>query len=154
VRALVTVSESVLVPAAPDELWPYLTEKDLLRAWRPGLEQFGQGELPTMGETLPISQEVAGHRLTGEAVLVQIDPGRALCYELGWPGHGYLAVRYDLWPQKTGCKLVATQTVGAPGIPLVRALLGRLFVAPKLREELRRDLGELREQLAGVANSH
>jgi hypothetical protein len=153
VQALVTVTESTLMSVAPDDLWPFLSDESLLREWRQGLEQFGRGDLPAMGEELPISQDVLGRRLSGEAVLVQLDAGRALSYEVGRPGSGYLAVRYDLWPQKTGCKLVVSQTVEAPAIPFLGTVLGRLLVKPRLRDELRSDLARLHQRVDGAGRS-
>jgi len=153
VRALVTVSESMRMSASTDDVWTFLSDAELIREWREGLEQFGLGDLPAVGETLPVAQQVLGRRLWGEAVLVQLDTGRALSYELGQPGSGYLAVRYDLWPQKTGCKLAVSQTVDAPGVPLVGSLLGRLLVAPGLRDEQQRDLARLRARLENKASS-
>ncbi|MGC9359873.1 MAG: SRPBCC family protein [Anaerolineae bacterium] len=152
-QALVTVTESIRLSVAPDELWPFLSDANLVREWRQGLEQFGRGDLPAMGETLPITQQVLRRRLSGEAVLLQLDAGRALSYELGRPGSGYLAVRYDLWPQKTGCKLAVSQTVDAPSVPLLGSLLGRLFIAPRLRDEQQRDLARLRQRVGDAASA-
>lgn len=150
-QALVTVIETVVLSVSAETLWPHLVETERLRAWREGVEQFGQGDLPAMGEAFPLVQHVAGKRLKGQAVLVQCEPGRALSYEVGRPGSGYMAARYDLWPQDDGCKLVLQQTVDAPRVPVIRGWLGRLLVAPKLRAEMQRDLGRLRQRL--VADS-
>lgn len=146
--ALVTVTESLVLPVSAEALWPHLVEEERLRGWREGVEQFGKGELPAVGEALFVAQQVAGRRLQGPATLAQYEPGRALSYELGDPGDGYLAVRYDLWPQADGCKLVATETMDAPRAPVIGGWLGRLVVAPRVRGELVRDLSLLRERLA------
>jgi hypothetical protein len=150
-RALVTVAEEAILPLGAEALWPYLVEEARLRAWRDGVEQFGTGDLPPVGETLFVTQTAVGRRVRGPAVLAQSEPGRALSYELGEPGDGYLAVRYDLWPQADGCKLVVSETVDAPGVPIIGPWLGHRWVAPRLRAELTRDLARLRQRLAEPA---
>ncbi len=147
-RAVVTVTEEAILPVGAEALWPHLVEEARLRAWREGVEQFGKGELPAVGETLFVAQRVVGRRLQGPATLAQWEPSRALSYELGEPGDGYLAVRYDLWSQPDGCKLVLTQTVDAPGVPVVGPLLLRRWLSRRLRAELARDLARLRQRVA------
>ena len=144
-QALVTAVESAVLPVTAAELWPHLVEEERLRAWREGVEQFGKGGLPAVGETLFVAQGLAGRRLQGPAALAQCEPERALSYELGDPGDGYLAVRYDLWPQADGCKLVVSETVDAPRLPVIAPCMAR-----RLRAALTRDLERLRQRLAAA----
>jgi uncharacterized protein YndB with AHSA1/START domain len=103
-----------LLPAPPERVWAYLTERDLLALW------FARGEIPsTIGATSTLTM-LAGD-VTTETNVQVYDPPRTLAYtmfstQLEPAPHDPSLVRFELAPHDDGTLLTLTHTSVLPGM--------------------------------------
>lgn len=110
-----TVRFERVLPAPPERVWAYLTERDLLPLW------FARGEIPpTIGARSTLTMLAAGNAVETSVQVQVYDPPRALAYtmystQLEPQPHDPSVVRIELAPHDDGTLLTLTHSATLPG---------------------------------------
>jgi uncharacterized protein YndB with AHSA1/START domain len=113
--AVGTVRLERVLPASPERVWAYLTERDLLALW------FARGEIPpTVGATSTLTLLAADGAIETSVQVQVYDPPRALAYtmfstQLEPRPHDPSVVRLELAPHDDGTLLTLTHSAVLPG---------------------------------------
>jgi carbon monoxide dehydrogenase subunit G len=132
---------TVMVPAPPDRVFPWLIEADKVPRWQSGLRRYERADAGPLrlGSRIHEDLEVSGYSLKLELEVVRLDPpGRA---DLRFEGSGFRAVNeYTVSPAAGGSRVTWAIEGDATSF---KARLIVPMVQSKLQDKLDGDLARL-----------